>query len=96
MYVDPAAREAFEAELETQTTENIRRVREEERERMVKLEGERDTLMSALSDSREMKGWLQDKCKTQEADIASLRERLTAAEAAAAAVQKGPILPPSP
>jgi hypothetical protein len=51
------AREAFEAELEAQTTENIRRVREEERERMSKLEGERETLMSALSDSKEMKGW---------------------------------------
>lgn len=91
-----AAREAFEAELEAQTTENIRRVREEERERIRRLEGEKETLMSALSDSKEMKGWLQDKCKTQEAEIASLRDRLAAAEAAASVMQKGPLLPPSP
>jgi predicted nucleic acid-binding Zn-ribbon protein len=59
-------------------------VREEERERMNKLEGERDTLMSALSDSKEMKGFLQDKCKAQAGEIAALRDRLAAAEAAGA------------
>ena len=91
-----AAREAFEAELEAQTTENIRRVREEERERMSKLEIEKDTLMSALSDIREMKTMLQDKCKAQTEEIASLKDRLAAAEAAASVMPKEPILPPSP
>ena len=88
-----AAREAFEAELEAQMTVSITRVREEEQERlnqlqgdkgalMSKLEGERDTLMSALEDSKEMKVLLQDKCKAQEQEIASLRQKLAAAEAA--------------
>jgi hypothetical protein len=41
-------------------------------------------------------GWLQDKCKAQEAELASMRDRLAAAEAAASVVRTGPVLPPSP
>ena len=79
-----AAREAFEAELEAQMAEQLRLAREEEKSRYVKLEGEKDTLLSALSDSSEMKRMYQDKVKAQEVEIAALKARLAKHEPAAA------------
>ena len=58
--------------------------REEEKSRYVKLEGEKDTLLSALSDSSEMKRMYQDKVKAQEVEIAALKARLAKHEPAAA------------
>ena len=86
----------LEAELEAQTTENIRKARDEEKERFRRLEGERDTLSSCLTDISEMKRNLADRCRAQEGQLSELRERLAAAEAAASVVHQGPVLPRSP
>jgi hypothetical protein len=70
-----AAREVFEAELEAQMAESLRAAREEEKSRYAKLESEKDTLLSALADSSEMKRMYQEKVKVLEAEVRSLKEK---------------------
>ena len=76
-----AERETFEAEVEATLAETIRAAREEERAKYAKLQSERETLLSALQDSSEMKKMYQDKVKAQEAEIAALRAKVEAVEA---------------
>ena len=70
-----AAREAFEAEMESMLAESLRAAREEEKGRYAKLESEKDTLLSALSDSSEMKKMYQEKVKALEVELKALKER---------------------
>ena len=67
------AREAFEAELEAQTRTLFQIARHEEQARYHRFEVERETLMTCLSDSNNMKKLLQDRIKTLEAEIVMLK-----------------------
>ena len=77
-----AAREVFEAELEAQMAESLRAAREEEKSRYAKLESEKDTLLSALADSSEMKRMYQEKVKVLEAEVRSLKEKAAGGQVA--------------
>jgi predicted nucleic acid-binding Zn-ribbon protein len=55
--------------------ESLRAAREEEKGRYAKLESEKDTLLSALSDSSEMKKMYQEKVKALEVELKALKER---------------------
>jgi hypothetical protein len=70
------AREAFEAELEAQTMENIRIARQEEQARYFKLEIERETLLTCLADSNNVKKLLQDKIGTLESEVNTLKANI--------------------
>ena len=67
------AREAFEAELEAQTRTLFQTARHEEQARYHRFEVERETLMTCLSDSNNMKKLLQDRIETLEAEIVMLK-----------------------
>jgi len=64
-----ASREAFEAELEAQTTELIRSAREEAKMQRMKLEEEKETLMGCLKDSNDLKRMLQEENKALKARL---------------------------
>ena len=70
------AREAFEAELEAQTMVNIRIARQEEQARYFKLEIERETLLTCLADSNNVKKLLQDKIGTLESEVNTLKANI--------------------
>jgi hypothetical protein len=76
LHDERAAREVFEAELEAQMAESLRAAREEEKSRYAKLESEKDTLLSALSDSSEMKRMYQERVKALEAEVKALKEKV--------------------
>ena len=67
------AREAFEAELEAQTRELVQMARHEEQAHYQKFVVERETLITCLSDSNNMKKILQDKITKLEDEITTLR-----------------------
>ena len=67
------AREAFEAELEAQTMETIKIARRQDQARYAKLEVERETLLTCLADSNNVKKMLQDKISALESEINTLR-----------------------
>ena len=56
--------------------ESLRAAREEEKSRYAKLESEKDTLLSALSDSSEMKRMYQERVKELEAEVKALKEKV--------------------
>jgi predicted nucleic acid-binding Zn-ribbon protein len=56
--------------------ESLRAAREEEKSRYAKLESEKDTLLSALSDSSEMKRMYQERVKALEAEVKALKEKV--------------------
>jgi len=70
------ARETFEAELEAQTMVNIRIARQEEQARYFKLEIERETLLTCLADSNNVKKLLQDKIGTLESEVNTLKANI--------------------
>ena len=62
--------------------EAVGAAREEEKARYAKLESEKDTLLSALADSSEMKRMYQEKVKVLEAEVRSLKEKAAGGQVA--------------